>query len=137
MSRAMDGPFAIGLHRARQVGDQLELEFHGVLNRDDVVVLHDRMAQLLDDLGACYLLCDLSHASSIHVDARRYMSEWNRTRRADAAAVYGASFGVRAMVTLLLNALRLLGLQGPTLMFFRDELEARRWLDACRAAKSA
>jgi hypothetical protein len=131
----MDGPLSLGPHRARQVGDLLELEFHGAITRDDAVRLHDHMARMLDSGGGCYLVCDLTHVSSITPDARRYMSEWNRTRRADAAAVHGASFGVRAMVTLLLNALKLLGREGPTLMFFRDAAEARRWLDARRAAR--
>jgi hypothetical protein len=131
----MDGPFSLGLHRGRQVGDLLEMEFHGPVSLKDGVGLLDHAARMLAEHGTCYLLCDVTDVSSIDADARRYMSEWNRTHRTSASALYGASFGLRAIVTLLINAIALLGLERPTLQFFRDEPEARRWLDVRRAAR--
>jgi S-adenosylmethionine:diacylglycerol 3-amino-3-carboxypropyl transferase len=130
----MDGPFSFGPHRALQVGELLEFQMNGKMSRDDAVVLHDRLGAMNDEHGRAFLLCDLTHASSVHPDARRYMSEWNKTHTgATGVAVFGASFAMRVIGTLLINAIHLVGRNKIEIVFFRDEAEARQWLDDRRA----
>lgn len=132
----METGFALSAHEALQVGDIVEVKFHGPLNRADAVVLHDRLAQVYGEHGSGFLLADMVDLSTIEADARRYMGEWNRTHPFSGAVMYGASFATRTIATLALKVTRLMGNEQTEVVFLRDEAEARRWIAARREALS-
>ena len=130
----MDGGFVFGPHHGRQIGELVEFRLEGRLCLPDAVTLHERMAAVIEEHGRCFLLCDLTTASTVQPEARRYMSEWNKTRGATAVATFGANFAMRAVATLIVNAIHLLGSNRVEIVFLRDEAEARQWLATRRVA---
>lgn len=52
-------------------------------------------------------------------------------------AVYGNGFMMRSLITLALQAIRLLGQREALIHFFKDEAEAPRWVVAHRASAAA
>ena len=86
--------------------------------------------------GRCFLVADLSGMAGLDPVARRRIAEWSRGEddKVDAVAVHGCSFAMRTLITLTLNAIKLLGRQRSETVFVRDEAAALRWLDAQRAA---
>ena len=133
----MERELVMGPHRARQVGDVIEVEVHGPVTREHAVRLHDLMAQVLTETGSCFVLTDLADATTVHADARRYIADWNRTHRASGMASYNTGFGTRAIATLLVKAIHLLGGENTALVFVREEAEARAWIAARRVATPA
>lgn len=132
----MQLPLALGPHRARQVDDVVEVVFAGPLTLADAVTLHDRLARVYAERGSCYLLGDLKDMATMGPETRRYVGEWNRTHRLSGVALHGANFAMRAIATLTVQAIRLLGSHQTEVVFLRDEPEARRWISARRAAPS-
>ena len=130
----MERELVMGPHRARQVGDVIEVEVHGPVTREHAVLLHDLMAQVLHDEGSCFVITDLADATTVTADARRYVAEWNRTHRASGMASYNLGFTTRVFATLLVKAIHLLGAEDTPLVFVREEAEARAWIAARRVA---
>jgi hypothetical protein len=132
----METGFALGAHRARQVGDVVEVAFHGALHRADAEVLHDRLAQVCRERGSAFLLGDMAGMSTIEAGARRFMAEWNRTHVISGVALYGANFATRTIATLAIKAIEMMSSNRTEVAFVRDEAEARRWIAARRARLS-
>ncbi len=126
----------MGPHRARRIGDVIEMEVHGLVTLEHAVLLHDLMAEVLHETGRCFVLSDLADATTVTADARRYIAEWNRTHRASGIASYNLRFATRTMATLLAQAIRLLGGEDTPLVFVREEAEARAWIAARRRVMS-
>ncbi len=91
--------------------------------------------EVLDDLGRCFLLADLSACSGIEAEARRYMAQWSKdyTDQLSGTAVYGFNFAMRAIVTLSINAIRFLGTQQVDVVFKKDRADALRYCEDRRA----
>lgn len=129
----MDPPNSFGRHRVTVDGDLVELQLVGAADLAEAVAFHELLAQVLAERGRCYVLIDLEGLTGVDPRARKYISEWNRRQRITAGAAYGAGFMSRVIVTLLLNAIRLMNDDPPEVHITRDELTARRWLAARRA----
>ena len=123
-----------GRHRVRVSGELVELQFVGPASLEESVAFHEVLAEVLAERGRCYVLIDLGNLSGMDSRARRYISEWNRVHRITAGAAYGASFTGRVLITLLLNAIRLMNANPPDIHIARTEPEARRWI-AARGAR--
>jgi hypothetical protein len=129
----MVAPLTFGRHRASHEGDLVRIQVDGDFGREDSVAFHDYLTRVLDEQGRLFVIGDLHGAGGIDPGARAVSSEWNRTHRLSACACFGASFPVRVLLSLTINAVKLLGLNTIEFTFVKDEPEARRWLDAQRA----
>lgn len=64
------------------------------------------------------------------------MAQWSGEESSDwlsGTAMYGVSFAMRAISTLMLNAMHFLGKAKPNVAYLKDEAEGRRWIDEQRA----
>src|SRR5688572_11214085 len=101
-------PNPFGQHRVTVDGDLVKLQFVGHAGLAETVAFHDLLAQMLAERGRCYVLADLRELTGMDPKTRKFIGEWTRAHRITAGAAFGASFPVRALVTLLLNAIRLM-----------------------------
>lgn len=133
----MDGePNPFGQHRVTEDGELVTLRFVGAPSLAEAQAFHGLLARVLAERGRCYVLVDLQGLTGIAAEVRRFIGEWNREHQITAGAAFGASFATRVVVTLLLNAIRLMSKEAPEIRVCRDELEARRHIAACRAASA-
>lgn len=131
---AVTTPAFIGRHDLRRQGDLLSLHLHGPLVVTDMQQLRDVLNLVMAEVGHCFLTADLSGATTIDADTRKYMAEWSKqnTDWVAGTAVYGVSFAMRALLTLTLKAIKFLGTQQVDFVFVEDEAAALRWIDAKR-----
>lgn len=129
-------PETIGRHDLRRQGDLVALSIHGALTASDIQKLREVLVEVMEEVGHSFLTADLSGATSVNAEARKYMAEWSRqnTDWVAGTAVYGVSFAMRTVLTLTLNAIKLLGTQQVDFVFVKDEADAVRWVDAKRLA---
>lgn len=128
---------AIGPHPVEFEGDTLRLRLVGPLTIADAELLRVEMQALRRSLGTCFLLADAAELAGIDAEARRYLARWSareQSERITGAAVYGVSFAMRTIITLTVNAIRVIGRREVQIAFANDEAEARRWIAARRAA---
>lgn len=117
------------------MGDRIELVVRGALTATDVEAWRGVVAQH----GVRYLLADLNQMTGMDAKARLAVSEWSGVEAETlwAVAAYGCSFSVRAVITLLLGAIRLIGRNAAPVVFVRDADEGRAWIDQQRSARAA
>lgn len=118
-----------GSHRLYRQDDLLFFELHGMFELPDV----QRMYAITDDTVQAYgyilTLFDASAATGITVEARRYVGEKSKASPNEgAAAIIGASFPIRTLITLLRNASRLIGRPMPPMQFFATPADGLKWL---------
>lgn len=120
----------LGKHRYRVDGDVLLLELCG---GEILLADAEQLIQALEALQARYdyylLLADMSHGLGIAPAVRRRIASWSTSYRLKSAtACIGAGTAARALVTLALQALRLLGRGAHRVEFFSDLEAGRSWL---------
>lgn len=120
----------LGKHRYHVDGDILLLELcGGEISLTDA----EQLIQVLEGLQLRYdyylLLADMSHGLGITPVVRRRIASWSTSHRTKSAtACIGAGTAARALVTLALQALRLLGRGTHRVEFFSDLEAGRSWL---------
>jgi hypothetical protein len=97
------------------------------------VPLHERMAEVIQECGRCYVIGDGAGLTGIDPAFRRYASEWHKTHKLTAVLCHGVSFPMRVIVTLVQGAVRLVNGRAFEIVFVRDEAEGRAWIAAHRA----
>ncbi|MBL8971736.1 MAG: STAS/SEC14 domain-containing protein [Myxococcales bacterium] len=130
----------IGGHRVWREGDLVGMHFHGPLTRADFTAMRTLFAAVMAEHGYCYMISDMTHCTAFEPEARKFLGEWSREGRDKVAgtAVYGVNFAMRALVTLVLNATKLISKGRPDdLAFVKDEAEARRWIARRRVEVAA
>lgn len=120
----------LGGHRYQVVGDILLLELSG---GELSMVDAEQLIQALEALQLRYdyylLLADMSRGLGIPPTVRRRIASWSTSHRSKSAtACIGAGTAARALVTLALQALRLLGRGAHRVEFFSDIEAGRSWL---------
>lgn len=131
---------AIGEHSVERRGDLMNMRMRGPLTAADVAGMRDMVREIREEHGRCFLVADVVELAGIDAGARRMMGEWGRAspeNRASAVSVHGVNFATRALITLTVNAVRLMGYREVELHFTRDEAESLRWIDEQRAALAA
>lgn len=129
-------PGSIGQHELRLQGDLVSLYIHGPLTVADIQGLREVLVVVMAEVGHCFLIADMTDATAVDHEARKYMAEWSRqnTDWVAGTAVFGVSFAMRALLSLTLKAIKILGTQQVEFVFVKDEAEATRWIDAKRLA---
>ncbi len=115
------------------------VRFRGAITRRDLEALRTAVDAVADEHPRSYLLTDMKECTGIDAEARKYMAVWSKEpdRGLVGTAVYGNGFMMRSLITLALQAIRLLGQREALIHFFKDEAEARRWVAAHRASAAA
>ena len=125
-------PRQLGLHTVTQDGDLLFIILRGPLELGEAQTFHGLVADALRQYGHAYVLADCSRGDSLSAETRRWIADWNRRHRIDGVAIFGANLFMRTMVTLVLNAIRLIGQRGVPAVLTKTEAEARAWLLSLR-----
>lgn len=130
---------SLGAHRYAIDGDLLTIELCG---SDFTMADAEQLMQLVESTqerhGHYLLLVDLSRGIRIVPAVRRRIAEWAASYHSTSAtACIGAAVATRAIMTLALQAARLLGRGSHLMEFFPDPESGRRWLLTRRAAFSS
>ena len=113
----------------------MKMRMRGALIAADVVGMREMVRAILDERGSCFVVADANGLTGIEADARRAMADWGRSHpddRASGVVVYGVNFVTRTLITLTVNAVKLLGYREVELKFTRDEAESLDWVDEQR-----
>lgn len=130
----MSTSFVVGRHEGWQEDDLVGVRFHGPITGEDARTFLALFGALQQARGRCLLLGDMRDMTGFDADARREVAQWNRTHKLTGVAVYGGSFPIRAVSTLALKAIKLVGRDPEEVLLASDEAEARRWLASRLAA---
>ncbi len=125
-------PRQLGLHTVSQDGDVVCIALQGPLGLAEAQSFHGQVADTLASRGHAYVLVDCSQGGALSAETRRWIAQWNQQHRIDGVAIFGASLFMRTMLTLVINAIALLGQRPVPAAFVKTEAEARAWLDALR-----
>jgi hypothetical protein len=114
--------------------DLLRMELHGTFETQEAEGYLRLVYELGDRFGTFSLLADLRDAGHISVATRSTLSRVARPYPYRAVVTYGASFTVRILGTMIVNAGRTLARSAFPfkLAFFQTEPEARVYLTAFR-----
>ena len=118
-----------GTHRYYREADLVFFECHGIFNLGDMTRLLEIVEVIEGEFGYVLSAFDTFDGINMTAEARRLIGD--RTRAHDtpnAAAIIGASFGIRTVAMLINNAARLVGKHTPPAQFFATTEEALRWL---------
>ena len=127
----------IGSHPVQQHGDLMKMQLRGPLTSAEIVGMRTMVRRIRDERGRCYLIADAADLAGIDADARRMMADWGRHHpddRASGVAVHGVNFVTRTLITLTVNAVRLMGYREVELRFTRDDAESVQWIDQQRSS---
>lgn len=121
---------SLGKHRYHVDGDILRLELcGGEITLPDAEQLIQALEALQGRHGYYLLLASMGQGLEITPAVRRRIANWSTGHRAKSAtACIGAGTAARALVTLALQALRLLGRGAHRIEFFADLEAGRSWL---------
>lgn len=121
----MQGPTT----RVRIEGDIVAVQSIGVTTREDMVLIFQAYALVRQEHGVVLALYDARLGKGMTAEARKdLMAVTSPEKRADATAVYGASFAIRALVNMLDRASVLLMRKPVGATMFATESEARAYL---------
>jgi len=104
--------------------------YRGVVREDEMEEVFDvtlRLVEAATPLAPPFLLTDGRNATLLSAGARRVMGQRAKTIREGYCAVYGTSFGLRAILNLVFKA-QSLASPGLVTWFAADEAAARVWL---------
>jgi sugar/nucleoside kinase (ribokinase family) len=129
-------PGSIGQHDLRRQGDLVRLDFHGPITVSDIQQLREVLVEVKGESGRCFIIADMSGATAIDAETRKYMADWGRqnTEWIAGSAVHGVSFAMRVLLTLTLKAIRIVRKRRVEVEFVRDDAEALQCIDARRRA---
>ncbi len=122
-----------GSHRYYRDMDILFFEVHEVFALPDIQWMYDLCDAAEAQYGYILAVFDGRHASGMTAEARRYVAKRSRAHVAPGAtAIIGASLGLRTVVHLLRNAIRLFGQVAAPIHFCSTAEEATEWLASQR-----
>lgn len=118
-----------GPHRLRFAAPIILIEVEGTVVEEEAAELLAKIGEIELAHKECGLLIIAGTKFSITADARRHLVSTSGAKRpALPTAVVGTSVVIRALFTLLLNAVRLTRRKNVPLAFFSTEQEAYAWL---------
>jgi hypothetical protein len=120
---------AIGSHRYQVVAGIFRLETAGEFTAEQTHILIDALLFWQQREDECGALLDVSGGVGVPAETRRVMAQ----RSGEGVlplpmAVVGAGLATRAVLTLMVNAIRLVLKKDVPLAFCKDDNEAIQWL---------
>jgi hypothetical protein len=105
----------------------------GVVKLADMAEFMRLQAQVKRERGTVSVLYDSRENTGLDPAARKYATDHASVEsRVDAAASFGAPFGMRVLVNMLNRAHEMLRKEGTRVQLFDTEAQARQYLDAER-----
>lgn len=123
-------PRQVGLHTISRERDLNIITLRGPLSLEEAKVYHAMVEASLAQYCSAYVMVELTEGVSLGPETRRWIADWNQRHQVNGVAIYGGSLVMRAMLTLLLNAIALLRRQRVPSVFVKTESDARAWLAA-------
>lgn len=121
---------ALGTHRYRELGPIFWLETHGDLTVTDAMRAMDELTSMSQQESGVGVILDVRDGFSIPPETRRMvtqhaaMLEWIPV----PMAIFGANLAIRALMMLLVGAIRIARRREVPTVFVKDEAAARAWL---------
>lgn len=128
----------IGLHRYHIIGSMLRLETSGPIDVPQANQLVDLLVILQAQSQACGVLVDVSGGLEVPLQSRQVLA--HRAGEGEhpiPIAIIGATLPLRAIVTLLINAVRLVLRREVPISFVKAEADALAWLKPAMQARAA
>lgn len=120
---------AMGPHRYRIHDGIFAVRTQGVFTVEHTHLLLDQMIRLQSQQDACGVLLNVSDGLEVPPQTRKVLAQRSDNGYTPLPlAVVGASLPVRAVLTLVLNAIRLLLRKDVATAFLKSEAEATSWL---------
>lgn len=120
---------AMGPHRYRIQDGVITIRTQGVFTVENTHLLLDQMILLQSQQDACGVLLNVSEGLEVPPQTRKVIAQRSDNGYTPLPlAVVGASLPVRAVLTLVLNAIRLLLRKDVATVFLKSEAEAISWL---------
>ncbi len=121
----------VGRHLVRMDGDTIFVVVRGSLTRSDVQDLFAKYRRVQVEHGRLLIIYDAREAEGIDADARQYAASVPATAKdADLQVVFGLSFGLRAVLNMVLRAQKLLRNRAGNFHVFDTEANARTFFEA-------
>jgi hypothetical protein len=122
----------VGTHDVQIDGDVVHFVWNGPLNETDIAFFFDEMYRLLDKHGSAFLLMDVTHGDTVTPDARRKVMSYNQRPPFSGTVLYNASFKMKVVCNLIVNAVNLFKKDPHVVVFKKDLAEGREWVKARR-----
>ena len=119
----------VGAHQVELSEGLALLRWIGFPTFDDVrgvfeVVSAERVSQ-----RSYFIVADMRKSEIPDASTRRWATEWVRQNQPTGFASFGNTAAIRAILALMMNAIRLLDRRQPPTRFFETEHEARSWVE--------
>jgi hypothetical protein len=128
-----EAPALLGQHVTARERDLVSIRLRGPLSLEEAQGFHAAVARTLARYGTAFVLVDSSQGGSLSPETRRWIAEWNKSHKVTGVAIFGSSLVVRALLTLVLNAIALMRREAVPSVFVKNEAQARAWLAALRS----
>lgn len=120
----------LGKHLIRMEGDTLFMVTRGVVTGDEMVELFGRFDTIRREHGMLFVLFDSRLNTGLEPQARKFaLEQTDAGRGADLQVLFGAPFGVRVIINMILSALKLLGKKSASVYMMGTESEARAFFE--------
>jgi hypothetical protein len=127
----------MGSHRYRIHDGVFAIRTQGVFSVEDTHLLLDQMVLMQSQQDACGVLLNVSDGLEVPPQTRKALAQRSDNGYTPLPlAVVGASLPVRAVLTLVLNAIRLLLRKDVATVFLKSEAEAITWLQPRMLARA-
>lgn len=128
---------AMGPHCYRIHDGIFAVRTQGVFTVEHTHLLLDQMIRLQSQQDACGVLLNVSDGLEVPPQTRKVLAQRSDNGYTPLPlAVVGASLPVRAVLTLVLNAIRLLLRKDVATAFLKSEAEATSWLQPRMLARA-
>lgn len=130
MSEDDEGFVPIGKHRAKIEGDSIFFVTQGCFVLEELQLLIAHAARIKNEHGRLFVLFDSYQSAGIDSGARRFRPESDQISYVpDLQVVFGASFALRVVLTMMNRANQLLRRNATPARLFDSEKEAREFFE--------
>lgn len=127
-----------GKHWLRVEADGLIfLKYHGNLTLPEIQQLAELVAPVAKEQPDVFMLFDVSEATIIEPEARKFCMKWLSEGNFAGAANFGGSLLARTTGEMLMSALRLVHKLVLPTTFVKTEAEGRAWIAEQRQLRAA
>lgn len=127
----------VGAHQVELSEGLALLRWIGFPTFDDVRGVFELVGAELTGKRSFFIIADMRKSEIPDASTRRWATEWVRDNKPSGFASFGNSAAIRAILALMMNAVRLLDRRQPPTRFFETEHEARSWVEQERERAAA
>jgi hypothetical protein len=118
----------IGSHRIEVEGDVVWMTIVGDLSLEEARKILEVTDGVIRRHGHYGALVDTRRMGNVSSETRRMLAKWPGHRHCYGNTLYGANLATRALLSMLLQGIKLFMKMNTPTAFLRTEEEARAWL---------